>query len=79
MIARDNEHWNLLILLRSISESIFSKSVHKNMTTILASLIEEYLELLCELFHNPIKPKPHLLMHYPQTQRLLGLLRTTAY
>ena len=51
MIARDNEHWNLLIILRSISEIIFSKSVHKNITTFLALLIEEYFSItFCFLF-----------------------------
>jgi len=73
-IEVDDEYWNLVILLNSITEIVFSKSVNKNCHFFLSAQIEEYLETLCKLFQNPLKPKHHHLVHYPRVLREMGPL-----
>lgn len=73
-VPEDDQFWNLLISLKSLTEIIFSKKFYKKSHLILQLMIFEYLELLNQLFPKSLKPKHHFLIHYARIQELMGPL-----
>lgn len=54
---------------------IFAPAIHKDTTHYLQSIIEDHLELFCQLFpEERVKPKQHYLLHYPRCIRKVGPL-----
>ncbi|KAL7298938.1 hypothetical protein TKK_0008039 [Trichogramma kaykai] len=71
LVEEDDEHWNLLILLRKIYAILTCHFVRRDIIDYLKQLISEHHELYIELFGD-LKPKYHFLLHYPRLLLLLG-------
>lgn len=75
LIPHDNKHWELLLLLLSCMEMIFSPSLTPDTTIYLRCLIQDHHTLFQELFpHLHLKPKHHFMVHYPSAFRKIGPL-----
>ncbi|KYN00712.1 hypothetical protein ALC62_08504 [Cyphomyrmex costatus] len=73
LIPTKNEYWNLLLQLRELVEILISSKFHVHAEHILREKIGEYLESLFTLFPGCLKPKHHLLIHYPRILLISGL------
>lgn len=78
LIPEGCEIWNLYILIRQIVIISFSKKVHVNLSDRLSDLISEHNELYIKLSQSHLKPKFHILLHYPYIMKKIGLLTTTS-
>ena len=58
--------WRLLLALHNILLICSSKSLTKETSTLLQTLIAEHHELYMLLFKEKLKPKFHMLVHYPK-------------
>lgn len=66
LIPEGNHYWQLYILLRKILKIILSDFVNVQMCNELTELIHKHHTLFIELFPDiPLKPKFHILLHYP--------------
>ncbi|XP_051947874.1 uncharacterized protein LOC127619140 [Xyrauchen texanus] len=75
LVPESNRFWELLLLLLSCMELIFSPSLTVESTIYLKWLIEEHHTLFIELYpHQHLKPKHHFMLHYPRAIRQLGPL-----
>lgn len=74
LIERNDEHWNIVILLKKIVEICTSHAIPKRTIPYLKNLIEEYLQNLSRLFPGAIKFKHHLIIHYPELIENFGPL-----
>ncbi|XP_043478510.1 uncharacterized protein LOC122508910 [Leptopilina heterotoma] len=72
LVPRANEHWDLFITLREIIDIVVSPIVDVDILNYLESLIAEYLGKLTSLFKDCVKPKHHLLPHYPRVSKRFG-------
>lgn len=76
LIPMDDKHWELLLLLLSCMELIFSPSLTVAATLYLSKIIEEHHCLFLELYpHLHLRPKHHFMLHYPRVIQKLGPLR----
>uniref|UniRef100_A0A0C9Q8E6 ZNF333_0 protein n=1 Tax=Fopius arisanus TaxID=64838 RepID=A0A0C9Q8E6_9HYME len=73
-VPHDDEVWQLLLSLRKITIIVIDYQFSKSVPDILEAIITEYLTLLSTLFPYSLKPKHHLLLHYPRVMRLCGPL-----
>lgn len=72
LIPKDNPYWNLYIYLRRILRIVFLSSVSLKDSDDLKTLIASHHSLYKELFNLPLKPKHHLLTHYPMIMLKAG-------
>nr|XP_054591281.1 uncharacterized protein LOC129155120 isoform X1 [Nothobranchius furzeri]XP_054591300.1 uncharacterized protein LOC129155133 isoform X1 [Nothobranchius furzeri]XP_054591301.1 uncharacterized protein LOC129155133 isoform X1 [Nothobranchius furzeri]XP_054591321.1 uncharacterized protein LOC129155141 isoform X1 [Nothobranchius furzeri]XP_054591322.1 uncharacterized protein LOC129155141 isoform X1 [Nothobranchius furzeri]XP_054591360.1 uncharacterized protein LOC129155163 isoform X1 [Nothobranch len=73
LIPEDNKYWELLLLLLSCMEFIFSPSLTEGAVVFLGHIIEKHHCLYLELFPDRhLKPKHHFMLHYPRAIRKLG-------
>lgn len=76
-VPENNPHWNLLLLLRTIAEYVFSPKMSKQLCAYLHTIILEHNSLFKTLFPGEtLKPKHHFLTHYAQMIMDYGPLRT---
>ncbi|KAG1948860.1 immunoglobulin lambda-1 light chain-like [Pimephales promelas] len=63
----ENAAWQLVLQLREIVELICAPAITTDQVAYLKILIEEYIYFRRQLFPNePLKPKHHYLLHYPE-------------
>lgn len=63
----ENEVWQLVLQLRQIVELICAPAITTGQIAYLRVLIEEYLHIRMLTFPDqPLKPKHHYIMHYPE-------------
>ncbi len=75
-IPKGNKHWELLLLLLTCMEFIFSPSITAEATIYLKHLIAEHHTVFLQLHpHLHLKPKHHFLLHYPRAIRKIGPLK----
>lgn len=75
LVPESNRFWQLLLLLLSCLELIFSVSLTVGSTIYLKWLIEEHHTMFLELYpQQHLKPKHHFMLHYPRAIRQLGPL-----
>ncbi|XP_066535471.1 uncharacterized protein [Hoplias malabaricus] len=73
LIPQGNQYWELLLLLLSCMEFIFSPSLTLEASIFLGHLIQEHHSLFLELYPDRhLKPKHHFMIHYPGAIRKLG-------
>jgi hypothetical protein len=74
-LLKDDPVWQLLLLLRSIVESVCSPKLTADEIACLKSWVEEYLFLRHSLFPQvPLRPKHHYLAHYADLTEQFGPL-----
>jgi hypothetical protein len=66
-----DEHWELVLHLRSIFEIIHSKKIASLISIALAVVMKEYLQSLSHLKYS-FEPKYHFDVHYPHILQLMG-------
>ena len=72
-VQRDDDHWNLLLLLLRIMDIVFSPTISEGQTYYLQDLIAEHHRLFKHLYPEmPMINKHHHLVHYPQCLRMSG-------
>lgn len=71
----DDKYWELFILLRKILLITLQDSVTVSTADLLENLITEHHMLYIYLFGETLKPKHHLMLHYPRIMRTVGPLR----
>lgn len=64
-VSFENEVWKYYLLLRRLMEYTSCKSFPKQHLTLFRNLIKQYNCLYVKLF-VPLKPKMHLIVHYPR-------------
>ena len=74
LVPEEDDHWQLLIELKTVVEIIFSKTIHESTHMLLDIEITEYLTELSKLYPNHMKPKHHFLIHYPRIMKSIGPL-----
>ena len=74
LVPEHNEHWELYLSSREIVMIVTSRNIHCTTHKLLETVIYEYLTLLKTLFPNSMKPKYHLLIHYPRCMLKFGPL-----
>lgn len=76
LVPEDDEVWQLFLSLHDIIIICTSFYLDSNAHFILRETITDYLEQLNNLFFikNPMKPKHHFLLHYPDVLLLCGPL-----
>lgn len=65
LVPVNNKFWELYILLRKMLDIILSDSVLKDDIIELRDLISKHHSAYLNLFSIPLKPKHHILIHYP--------------
>lgn len=73
-IPEDDEHWELLVLLKIIVDYTTASYIHNKTHKCLQEVIVDYLKLLSQLFPNSLKPKHHHLLHYALCMKSCGPL-----
>ncbi|XP_044013988.1 uncharacterized protein LOC122856376 [Aphidius gifuensis] len=74
LIPSDNEVWQLILSMSSITKLSTSYELEKNAYNVLRVEISEYLQLLSEYFPDSMKCKHHFLIHHPRVLQLCGSL-----
>lgn len=68
------EVWQLYLRLIHILDIVTAPFVDTNLTIYLTTLIAEHHELYCTLLSKTLKPKHHIMVHYPRILKLIGPL-----
>ena len=74
LVPEADPHRQIIILLKGIIDIVTSHVVYIGIADRLESLVNEHLWRLKDLFPGCLKPKHHLLLHYPDLMRRLGPL-----
>lgn len=75
LVPEDDEHWDLILVLRECMDIIFSPVISEGDIAYLEQLIQAHHMLYLELFpRRHLKPKHHFMVHYPTAIRMLGPL-----
>lgn len=75
LVTEDEPSWKFYILIRQIMDLLLSRSYTVETIQYLKALIEEHHQLFFELFDEPLKPKYHIVLHYPDIILKVGPLR----
>lgn len=67
--------WELYLSLRDILDIILSNIVTPGLANMLETFINEHHDLYKESFNDTLKPKFHLVVHYPSIMRKIGPLK----
>lgn len=76
-VDRECPEWKLYIVLREILTIVTSKTVHCRAYQLLSTLVSEHHELYLQCFpYDSLKPKHHLMVHYPRVMQMIGPIGT---
>lgn len=75
LVPLDDKTWEMYLTLREIIDILLASSITFETIELLATLITEHNALYLELFSETLKPKHHLLLHYPRLMTILGPLK----
>lgn len=67
--------WDFYILLHKILNIFLSKTISNSSISYLKIRIQEHHQSYCNLFEDTLKPKFHLLLHYPRIMKEVGPVR----
>ncbi|XP_066595388.1 uncharacterized protein [Prorops nasuta] len=75
LIPRDSKPWSLYLHLREIISIIMAPAFNTETLCYLSNLISRYHAIYLECFNDFLKPKYHILTHYPQIMKQMGPLK----
>lgn len=75
LIPSDEPVWDFYIILYKMLDVLLSRTVSNSSISYLQTLIEEHHQIYCDLFKETLKPKFHLLVHYPRIMTKVGPVR----
>lgn len=67
--------WYFYILLYKMFDVLLSRTISDSSISYLKTLIAEHHQLYCHLFEQTLKPKFHILLHYPRIMKKVGPVR----
>ncbi|XP_019887065.2 uncharacterized protein LOC105278977 isoform X1 [Ooceraea biroi] len=70
----DNKFWHFYIVLRQIFDIIAATNIQTEVSILLEQLIFEHHTLYQELFKDKLKPKYHIMLHFPIMLEMSGSL-----
>lgn len=70
--------WKFFLILREIVSICFRKAIHKDSTEYLKDLIHQHNVAYIKLSKSHLKPKLHILTHYPSIIQKIGPLSLTS-
>lgn len=74
-IPENNCAWEIFLLLKQIISIVTSRTIHESTPKLLKSLIEEHHSSYLKVFINVnLKPKHHIITHYPEIMTVVGPL-----
>lgn len=65
LVQEQDEIWQFYINLHQILQILPSRTISSNTVDLLTTLIESHHKDFCLLFNDTLKPKHHILLHYP--------------
>lgn len=74
MVPQEDEIWHFVIVFRKVFDIVMSNSCNEDTPLLLSNLIEEHHTLYKKYFGH-LKPKHHLMVHYPSLIAKIGPLR----
>jgi hypothetical protein len=74
LVPVGNEYWTLYTYLNAIVSIVTAPSIQKDCYILLETLIEEHHSTYISLFGKSLKPKHHLMVHYPRIVQMSGPL-----
>lgn len=75
LIPTDDDVWNFVLLLVDILDSILSFEVNEDSINTFKINIKKHNEKFISIFKQKLKPKFHILTHYPEIMRMCGPVR----
>lgn len=72
LVAEDDEVWLFYLIMFDLLVTLNSTSFNESLLSYLRQLILEHNTAFMQLFQTTLKPKYHLLLHYPTIITLLG-------
>ncbi|KAL3249610.1 hypothetical protein MRX96_055828 [Rhipicephalus microplus] len=75
IVPKQNEHWEVYLLLRSIADITFADKIPHDHLAYLQDEIRFFLSSFAALYPGAIIPKLHFLIHYPRLISELGPLK----
>lgn len=75
LVPETESSWTFYLKIREMTELMLSRSFTIDRISYLKTIIEEHHSLFCELFNESLKPKYHLILHYPEIILNVGPLR----
>lgn len=77
-VPEENESWSLYLLLREILLMVSARTITENTHLDLKEKIQEFNFLFKDIFNEHLKPKFHILTHYPTCMQEIGPLANSA-
>lgn len=75
LVPMGNKFWELYLTLRKILKIVLNDTVTETLSEKLTSLIKTHHSLFLELIKTPLRPKYHILTHYPSVMMKSGPLK----
>jgi hypothetical protein len=75
LIPEGNKHWELFKLIRQILVLTLKTNIVEESCEVLRILIKKHHQLYVKLFNEDLKPKHHIMLHYPRFMKIIGPLR----
>lgn len=72
LVSQDDEIWIFYVLCVQILEIMLSRAFSTDLISYLNILIQEHHTRFIELFKQPLRPKYHILLHYPAIIKMVG-------
>lgn len=67
--------WEMILLLRKLCCIASAPALNTNQIALLSSVINDYIHLRTTCFKEPLRPKHHFVMHYPELFYIFGPLK----
>lgn len=75
LVPENDCSWEFYLVIREMLELLLSRSFTKDNLEKLGILIKKHNGLFIELFNESLKPKHHIILHYPEIISQVGPLR----
>lgn len=75
LVPSSDPVWDFYILLYQMLDVLLSRTISDSSINYLETLITEHHQQYCDLFEQTLKPKFHLLLHYPTIMKKIGPVR----
>lgn len=73
LVPQEEPTWRFYVLIIEIMDILLSRQYTKEKIDYLNVLIQEHHNMFSEIFNETLKPKYHLLLHYPNIIHSIGL------
>lgn len=75
MVPESDSSWAFYLKTREMLNLLLSRSFTEERVSYLKTIIEEHHSIFCELYKTHLRPKHHIILHYPEVILRVGPLR----